>query len=191
MVIDSLINESTAANNNEWVALQDPSKSYRMRTPTALSAQLDYHIWSYFYVNATAMVNMIPKKKDTKVNVATQLSFTPSFDSPYFGLYLPIAYNKYSGLRGGLATRIGPVILGLNDLNLIRAQNQISGVYFYVGTRLPILYHRVKDKDQDKVSDKMDECKYQPGVWAFLGCPDTDGDGIPDSEDACVTICWP
>jgi outer membrane protein OmpA-like peptidoglycan-associated protein len=188
MVIDSLINESTAANNNEWVALQDPSQSYRMRTPTALSAQLDYHIWSYFYVNATAMVNMIPKKKDTKVNVATQLSFTPSFDSPYFGLYLPIAYNKYSGLRGGLATRIGPVILGLNDLNLIRAQNQISGVDFYVGTRLPILYHRVKDKDQDKVSDKMDECKYQPGVWAFLGCPDTDGDGIPDSEDACVTI---
>jgi outer membrane protein OmpA-like peptidoglycan-associated protein len=188
MVIDSLINESSAANNNEWVALQDPAQSYRMRTPTALSAQLDYHIWSYFYVNATAMVNMIPKKKDTKVNVATQLSFTPSFDSPYFGLYLPIAYNKYSGLRGGLATRIGPVILGLNDLNLIRAQNQISGVDFYVGTRLPILYHRVKDKDKDKVSDKMDECKHQPGVWAFLGCPDTDGDGIPDSEDACVTV---
>ena len=188
MVIDSLINESTAANNNEWVALQDPSQTYRMRTPTALSAQLDYHIWSYFYVNATAMVNMIPKKKDTKVNVATQLSFTPSFDSPYFGLYVPIAYNKYSGLRGGLATRIGPVILGLNDLNLIRAKGEISGLDFYVGTRLPILYHRVKDKDKDKVSDKMDECKNAPGVWAFLGCPDTDGDGIPDSEDACVTV---
>lgn len=188
MVIDSLINESTAANNNEWVSLQDPSQTYRMRTPTALSAQLDYHIWSYFYVNATAMVNMIPKKKDTKVNVATQLSFTPSFDSPYFGLYIPIAYNKYSGLRGGLATRIGPVILGLNDLNLIRAQNQISGVDFYIGTRLPILYHRVKDKDKDKVSDKMDECKTVPGTWAFLGCPDTDGDGIADSEDACVTV---
>jgi hypothetical protein len=135
MVIDSLINESTAANNGEWVSLQDPTQTYRMRTPTALSVQLDYHIWSYFYINATAMVNTISKKKDTKVNVASQLSFTPSFDSPYFGLYMPIAYNKYSGWRGGLATRIGPVILGLNDLNLIRAKNQISGVDFYVGTR--------------------------------------------------------
>ena len=188
MVIDSLINESTAANNTGWVALQDPSQTYRMRTPTALSLQLDYHIWSYFYVNATAMVNMIPKNKDTKVNVASQFSLTPSFDSPYFGLYLPIAYNQYSGLRGGLATRIGPVILGLNDLNLLRAQNQISGVDFYVGARLPILYHRIKDKDKDKVSDKMDECKNEPGSWTFLGCPDTDGDGIPDSEDACVTV---
>jgi outer membrane protein OmpA-like peptidoglycan-associated protein len=159
-----------------------------MRTPTAMSLQLDYHIWSYFYVNATAMLNMIPKNKDTKVNVASQFSLTPSFDSPYFGLYFPIAYNKYSGLRTGLATRIGPVILGMNDMHLLRAKGEISGVDFYAGLRLPILYHRVKDKDKDKVSDKMDECKNVPGTWAFLGCPDTDGDGIPDSEDDCVTV---
>ena len=188
MIIDSLINESTAANNSEWVSLQDPGQTFRMRTPTAMNLQVDYHVWSYFYVNASAMVNMIPKKKDSKVNVATQLSFTPSFDSPYFGLYVPIAYNKYSGLRAGLATRIGPVILGLNDMNIIRAKGQISGIDFYAGLRLPILYHSVKDKDKDKVSDKMDECKNVPGTWAFLGCPDTDGDGIPDSEDACVDV---
>lgn len=188
MIIDSLINESTAANNNEWVSLQDPGQTFRMRTPTAMSLQLDYHLWSYFYVNASAIVNMIPKKKDSKVNIATQLSFTPSFDSPYFGLYVPIAYNKYSGWRAGLATRIGPVILGLNDMNIIRAKGQISGIDFYAGLRLPILYHRVKDKDKDKVSDKMDECKNVPGTWTFLGCPDTDNDGIPDSEDACVDV---
>jgi len=188
MIIDSLINESTAANNGEWVSLQDPGQTFRMRTPTAMNLQLDYHLWSYFYVNASAMVNMIPKKKDSKVNIATQLSFTPSFDSPYFGLYVPIAYNKYSGWRAGLATRIGPVILGLNDMNIIRAKGQISGIDFYAGLRLPILYHRVKDKDKDKVSDKMDECKNVPGTWAFLGCPDTDNDGIPDSEDACVDV---
>ncbi len=188
MVIDTLINESTAANNNEWVSLQDPNQTFRMRTPTAMSLQLDYHLWSHFYVNATAMVNMIPKKKDTKVNVASQFSITPSFDSPYFGLYVPIAYNKYSGLRTGLATRIGPVILGINDMHLLRAKGEISGIDFYAGLRLPILYHRIKDKDKDKVSDKMDECKSVPGTWAFLGCPDTDGDGIADSEDACVTI---
>jgi outer membrane protein OmpA-like peptidoglycan-associated protein len=188
MVIDSLINESSAANNNEWVSLQDPSQTYRMRTPTAMSLQLDYHIWKYFYVNATAMVNMVPKKKDTKVNVASQFSLTPSFDSPYFGLYLPIAYNKYSGWRTGLATRIGPIILGVNDMNLLRAKGEISGLDFYAGLRLPVLYKKVKDKDKDKVSDKMDECRNEPGIWAFLGCPDTDGDGIPDADDACVSV---
>ena len=188
MVIDSLIKESTASFNTEWVSLQDPTQTYHMRTPTAMSLQLDYHIWNYFYVNASAMLNMVSKNKDTKVNVASQLSLTPSFDSPYFGLYFPIAYNKYSGLRTGLATRIGPLILGMNDMHLLRAKGAISGVDFYAGLRLPILYHRVKDEDKDKVSDKMDECKNVPGTWAFLGCPDTDGDKIIDSEDACVTI---
>ena len=187
-IIDSLITASSANGTEDWVALQAPSQTYRMRTPTALSLQADYHIWKYFYVNATAMMNMIPKNKDTKVHVASQFSLTPSFDSPYFGLYVPFVYNQYSGFKYGLATRIGPLILGLNDMNLIRAKNEISGVDFYAGLRLPILYHRVKDKDKDKVSDRMDECKNVPGTWAFLGCPDTDGDGIPDSEDACVDV---
>jgi outer membrane protein OmpA-like peptidoglycan-associated protein len=186
MVIDSLISESSAANNNEWVALQNTGQTFRMRTPTALSLQIDYHLASYFYLNATAMVNMIPKNKDSKVNIATQMALTPSFDSPYFGIYLPISYNKYSGLRAGIATRLGPVILGVSDMNLIQAKGQISGIDIYAGLRLPILYHRIKDKDQDKVSDKLDECKDVPGLWTFLGCPDTDNDGIPDSQDACI-----
>jgi len=187
-VIDSLITASTANGTQDWVALQDPAQTYKMRTPTALSLQADYHVWKYFYVNATAMLNMIPKNKDTKVHTATQLSLTPSFDSPYFGLYVPFVYNKYSGFKYGVATRIGPLILGLNDMNLIKAKNEISGLDFYAGLRLPIIYHRVKDKDKDKVSDRMDECKNVPGTWGFLGCPDTDGDGIPDSEDDCVEV---
>ena len=188
MVIDSLINESSAANNSEWVSLQDPGQTFKMRTPTALSVQADYHLISYFYINGTAMLNLIPKNKDSKVNVATQLSLTPSFDSPYFGVYLPLAYNKYRGLHAGLATRIGPLILGINDINILQAKGEISGIDIYAGLRLPILYHRIKDKDKDKVSDKMDECKNVPGIWAFRGCPDTDGDGIADSEDACVDV---
>ncbi|MEN9699485.1 MAG: hypothetical protein RLZZ301_683 [Bacteroidota bacterium] len=187
-VIDTLINESTAAGNTEWTALQSPSQTYRMRTPTALSFQADYQVWKYVYINATAMMNIIPRGKDTKVTIANQLSITPSFDSPYFGLYFPISYNQYSGMKYGLATRIGPVIAGITDMNVIRAKNQISGVEFYAGLRLPILYHKVKDKDQDKVSNKMDACKEVPGVWAFRGCPDTDGDGIADSEDKCVDV---
>jgi outer membrane protein OmpA-like peptidoglycan-associated protein len=159
-----------------------------MRTPTALSFQADYQVWKYVYINATAMMNIIPRGKDTKVTIANQLSITPSFDSPYFGLYFPISYNQYSGMKYGLATRIGPVIAGITDMNVIRAKNQISGVEFYAGLRLPILYHKVKDKDQDKVSNKMDACKEVPGVWAFRGCPDTDGDGIADSEDKCVDV---
>ena len=185
-VIDSLINQSTAAGNQEWVSLQDPSETFRMRTPTAVSVQVDYQIWKGFYINATSMVNIISQGKDTKVKTANQFSITPSFDSPYFGVYMPISMNQYSGMKYGLATRIGPLVLGITDMKTLMAKNDVSGIELYAGARLPILYHRVKDKDKDKVSNKKDECKDVPGTWAFKGCPDTDNDGIPDSQDDCI-----
>ena len=185
-VIDSLINQSTAAGNQEWVSLQDPSETFRMRTPTAVSLQFDYQIWKGFYINATSMVNVIPQGKDTKVKTANQFSITPSFDSPYFGVYMPISMNQYSGMKYGLATRIGPLIIGITDMKTLMAKNDVSGIELYAGARFPILYHRVKDKDNDKVSNRKDECKDVPGTWAFKGCPDTDNDGIPDSDDECI-----
>jgi OOP family OmpA-OmpF porin len=47
---------------------------------------------------------------------------------------------------------------------------------------------KVKDKDNDGVPNKFDECKNTPEGYLVdsLGCPlDTDNDGITDSEDKC------
>ena len=71
-IIDSLIQQSSTAGNKEWVSLQDSSETFRMRTPTAVSFQFDYQIWKGFYINATSMVNVIPKGKDSKVKTANQ-----------------------------------------------------------------------------------------------------------------------
>lgn len=41
------------------------------------------------------------------------------------------------------------------------------------------------DTDGDGIPDRDDACPEEFGVEEFDGCPDTDGDGIQDSEDAC------
>jgi len=181
-IIDSLIQEP----NQEWIAQQDTSTTFYMRTPSAFSIQVDYHIWKGFYVNATSMINLIGKKTDTKVKIPNQFSITPSFDIAGIGVHLPFSYNKYSGLKTGIATRLGPLTLGITDYRPLLARGKVKGIELFAGLRLPILYGEVKDDDKDKVSNKMDECKDTPGIWAFKGCPDTDGDGIPDLKDDCV-----
>jgi len=181
-VIDSLIN----APGQAWISDQDTASTFMMRTPSAFSLQFDYHIWKGFYVNATSMLNLIGKKTDTKVKVPNQISITPSFDIAGFGLHLPFSYNKYAGLKTGIATRLGPLTVGVTDYRALFARGKVRGVELFAGLRLPILYSEIKDDDKDKVSNKVDECKETPGVWAFKGCPDTDGDGIKDSEDDCV-----
>ena len=180
-VIDSLIHSP----GNAWIATQDTSSTFYMRTPSAFSLQVDYHIWKGFYVNATSMINLIGKKTDTKVKVPNQFSITPSFDLAGIGFHFPIAYNRYSGLRTGIATRLGPLTLGITDYRTLFARGKVKGVELYAGLRIPILYGAVKDDDKDKVSNKMDACPETPGVWAFKGCPDSDGDGVQDTQDGC------
>jgi len=41
------------------------------------------------------------------------------------------------------------------------------------------------DSDGDGIPDSEDACPHQPGLAEFDGCPDTDGDQVPDNVDKC------
>ncbi|WP_341901586.1 DUF5723 family protein [Fluviicola taffensis] len=182
-IIDSLVTNDAGWNSNQGIG-----ETYYMNTPTALNIQLDYHIWKWFYINATGNINMISKKNPSRVKTPNQFAITPSFDYAWFGLYVPISVNNYSGWKAGIASRLGPITVGVVDFNSLFARGKVRGTEFFVGLRLPILYTKPDDRDGDKVSDKKDECVDIPGVWSFKGCPDTDGDGIKDTEDLCPEI---
>jgi len=49
------------------------------------------------------------------------------------------------------------------------------------------------DLDHDGVLDQYDECISTPGLSEFNGCPDNDGDNIPEREDGSGDECpnWP
>lgn len=181
-VIDSLVNNPTTG----WKENEEVGNTFFMNLPTALSLQADYHIWKWFYVNATGMISLQSRKNPNQVRVPNQFTLTPSFDHAWFGFHVPLSYNKYSGFKAGIGTRLGPLTIGVNDLGFLFATGKkINGAAFYAGLRVPILYGSTEDVDGDKVSDEKDECMLEPGIWAFRGCPDTDGDGIKDSDDQC------
>jgi outer membrane protein OmpA-like peptidoglycan-associated protein len=182
---DSII-DSLTTFNPDWSTTESKT-TFFMRTPTAASFQFDYHIWKYFYVNATGIMSVNSRKNPNRVRTANQFSVTPSFDHSWFGVHLPLSYNKYSGFKTGLGTRLGPLTIGTTDLRTLFAAGKIKGAEVYVGLRLPILYVHPSDIDGDLVSDKVDECLVVPGIWEFKGCPDTDRDGIKDLEDLCPT----
>lgn len=182
---DSIVDSLTNAPGNGWTANSDNKTTFFMNTPTALGLQFDYHIWKHFYVNASGMINLVPKRNANRVHVANQVVVTPSFDHSWFGVHLPLSYNQYSGFKSGLGVRMGPLTAGITDFRTLFAFGKIKGAEVYAGLRVPILYTHPSDIDGDKVSDKLDECLVVPGVWEFKGCPDTDRDGIKDLDDLC------
>lgn len=179
-IVDSLI-----MNDDDWAASQDTLETFFMRTPGALSIQVDYNIFKDFYINATGYLNLNSVTGASNVRMPNMLSVTPSYDFKWFQLSAPMMLHSYGGFMAGLGARLGPLTLGVPDIRSIIPFGNMRGVGFYAGLRVPILYGHPSDIDGDKVSDKFDECLEVPGVWEFRGCPDTDEDGIPDSEDEC------
>src|SRR5262249_18736348 len=47
------------------------------------------------------------------------------------------------------------------------------------------------DTDGDGIPDPQDSCPTVKGLPQFHGCPDTDGDGIPDALDSCPQVAGP
>ena len=179
--IDSLIQ-----NDAGWSTNGTDDRTFFMQLPTAVSLQFDYHIWKYFYVNATGIISIQNRKNPHRVRTANQFSVTPSFDHSWFGVHLPMSYNNYSKFKAGIGARLGPLTVGVNDFRVLFATGKkIRGAGAYAGLRLPILYVHPSDIDGDLVSDDLDDCLVVPGVWEFKGCPDTDKDGIKDLDDHC------
>ena len=60
--------------------------------------------------------------------------------------------------------------------------------YFEAGL---VQFNGCPDSDEDGIQDSEDLCPNKAGLIEFSGCPDTDGDGIQDSKDYCPTEAGP
>lgn len=167
-------------------------KTFKMALPTAINANVDYHIWKPFYVNLMANVTNFMQKRESKVHDFTTISLAPRFDHKWFGVTIPLSYSTLAASRGnavsvGTMLRAGPLVIGTNNLPMLLFKD-VYGANLYLMLKVPIPYGPPRDKDKDKISDKKDLCKDVPGVWEFMGCPDKDGDHIPDKDDKCPDV---
>lgn len=178
--------DDTLANR---FGLNKTESTFFMNLPTAISTQVDYKVWKDFDVNMVFYYAFQFKNNANKVHDFTSISITPSYDHKWFGIFLPVQYHALFGTTYGVCARLGPVIIGTDNLgSLISKKKNFYGSDVYFLLKLPIPFAAPKDKDKDGISNKKDKCKDVPGVWEFAGCPDKDGDHIQDSEDKCPEI---
>jgi outer membrane protein OmpA-like peptidoglycan-associated protein len=178
---DSLLKQNFPSQSN-------PPSTYKMTLPTAFSLQVDYNIWKDFYVNMTPFFALQFKNRVTKIHEYSAISITPRWDHKWFGVFVPVTYHQLDGFRVGTSIRLGPLIVGTSNLTPLVSKKSVYGGDVHVILKVPVPFHKPRDKDKDGISDKKDKCKDMPGTWEFLGCPDRDGDHIPDAEDKCPDV---
>lgn len=188
-VFDNVSNVQTLDSTLNTVFVNTPDKgTFRMGLPTMLSLQVDYNVWKGFYINFSPFISLTSgRRDDSKVRMWNNYALTPRYEMKWFGVYLPNSYNTLTGFNSGISLRLGPVVIGSGTVFSSLGKKAFRETDIHMLFKIPIPYGKPKDRDNDKVSDKMDKCRDIAGVWEFRGCPDTDGDGIQDVEDDCPT----
>lgn len=181
----SSVNDLDSIVNNTFNYLQGDTGMYKMNLPTSMNANVDYHIYKRFYVNGMANVAFQFNDDPNKVHGFSNFTLAPRFESKVFSGSIPVSYSSMAKLRVGLGLRVGPIILGTANLAAIFGGGQTYGGDVYFAGTIPVRKKIPKDKDEDHVSNRFDECPDVQGVWEFRGCPDTDNDRIQDSKDDC------
>ncbi len=173
--------------NTKYVVTGDFGSNYKVRMPMTINITADYNIWRGFYANATASIAPAFRNDPHKMRYVSRFSLTPRFEHKWAGVSIPLSYDAFGNFKLGLGTHLGPLILGTNDLFSFIGNKVIYGGNVYAGLRIPIPYGKKKDRDKDLVSNRMDDCKKEPGTWENKGCPDMDKDkdGVLDADDQC------
>lgn len=175
--------------NMPGMTVIDPNQTqFGMELPLALITSVDVQPAKGFFINFTPHIALNQGQSDNnRVHSTSNLGMTIRYENPWFGAYMPVSYNFASQFNWGISLRLGPLFFGSHNI----FSNLIAGTWksfnYHLGLKVPIPHGHPRDRDNDQVSDKKDKCPDVPGLWEFLGCPDTDRDGIQDSQDDCPT----
>ncbi|WP_438711879.1 DUF5723 family protein [Aquimarina muelleri] len=155
--------------------------------PTALHINADWNINQKFYVNLNGDLSLTAKNKINRSRIANVVSLTPRFESKWFSFYSPLSMVQHSGFQWGAGLRAGPFYVGSGSVLSALIGSEMKAADVYVGLKVPVYQSKPKDKDEDGVLDKVDECPDVKGPEENFGCPwpDTDGDTILDKDDNC------
>ena len=99
-------------------------KSYKMRLPTRLVLSVDRKITDNFFVNGLFNINFysndVSNIYDIKTSELNRIIITPRWESAAWGFYLPIQYTLKQDLMLGLAVKLGPLVMGLHNINWLQ-----------------------------------------------------------------------
>ncbi len=169
------------------------TQSVNSSLPTALHTNMDWNLNSKVYVNLNTDIPLTTRNKINTNRVLSEISVTPRYESALFSLYSPLSVVQYAGFQWGAGLRLGPVYLGSGSIMSVLIGDTSKSIDLYAGIKIPFYQNKLRDKDNDGIEDKSDNCPETPGPIENNGCPwkDTDDDSILDKDDDCPQVAGP
>jgi len=133
----------------------DDQEEFKVRLPTALSFQVDVHVYEGFYVNLTTYTGLHQGfSRVPNSHYVSNYSITPRYEKQWVSVAVPVQINQYKKLEVGLSARVGVVYFGVNNL-FSNVFSDPYGIHGYIGVKVPI--HEKDPTKPPKIKNKKDE----------------------------------
>jgi len=153
--------ESTA----RLVGLSSTGREFTTYLPAALRFTADYQVAGHLYAGLVWTQSLLPART-LGSHTLSLLALTPRLEFSRAELALPVVWaNGYRQLQVGALVRLGPLVLGSDNLGGLLGLSSATGADVYFGLALALRRHRRPDRDGDGVSNHYDKCpkKKVPG----------------------------
>jgi hypothetical protein len=144
--------------------VEDGESTFNMPLPTALSVQLDYHIYNDFYLNMTTYISPRFLGIETKVHGLDYEAVAPRWDHKWFGVFLPLSVNSFGQFNTGLTLRAGPLIIGSADVSSLLFRKNVQSADIHAALKIPIPY----GKPGTRIKDECPDACPAPGSSNFM-----------------------
>jgi hypothetical protein len=133
--IDSLIN-----NNFNLVEQNGDDGRFRMKLPSAISAQIDYNLTHNFYVFGIITYGL-PRLNSLGVQRASYLGVVPRWELKRFEVSLPLSMYEWKHPQVGIAMRLNSIVIGSDNLGGLLFNQDIYGADIYFSFKYTIFRH--------------------------------------------------
>lgn len=113
-------------------------KYFTIWLPTRFNLFLDYNIWKDFGVNFTALISQDLSPKHNMLHQVSTFTITPKWDSKWFGAYVPLSVDVFGNVSLGATLRIGPLIVGTQDLLGLFAKKYVYNADIHAALKISI-----------------------------------------------------
>lgn len=137
-VFDNVNGPSSLAQTVQAVFIQSNNiSSYFMDLPTHLHMFFDYRIDKGFAIHSSILFPFNHGIFDHHKNhYIYQLTFTPRWESKWFGVYLLLSFNEYLLYNLGISFRLGPLVIGTGDILGTLIKREYASLDMHMGLRL-------------------------------------------------------
>lgn len=187
-----------------FLAKEADNSKYKTSLHTKFYLGGSYQVTKFFNTSVTLYNEFTRRKYRMGMAVAGNITLKNWLG---FSLNYSMYGRDYNNVGMGLNLKGGPIqfyvmsdnILSFLATTKINSKDSLGNITsstsvpyntrnVHISFGFNVVIGPLKDKDEDGIKDRKDQCPELPGLEQYKGCPDRDGDGIIDPDDVCPDI---